>query len=389
MQSIISLIQPLYTALGAGEVNTGDVWGLALCLLMLVGALVLTVDGKSDVTKIEKTTETEPKVVESEVVEPKVEEVVVPKVSWKERLSKGLSRSRQEVWGKLEKIFTGETLDEDTLEEIEELLYTADIGPATAAELIDALREKAKDADFKSENFRVFLKDFLYKIFEGPQSSIDSSLFNFNPSETFKKPKVIMVVGVNGAGKTTTIGKLATKLTGQGAKVVVGACDTFRAAAVDQLAVWCERAGAEMIRAKEGSNPSGVGYQALETAINSGADYCILDTAGRLHTKGNLMEELAKSKRVLTKLDADAPDHVLLVIDAITGQNALRQAEEFHQTLGLTGLIFTKCDGSSKAGAAVGIVKKLEVPITYIGVGENVEDLDQFKADEYLDSLLS
>ena len=204
-----------------------------------------------------------------------------------------------------------------------------------------------------------------------------------------KKPKVIMVVGVNGAGKTTTIGKLATKLTSQGAKVVVGACDTFRAAAVDQLAVWCERSGATMIRAKEGSNPSGVGYQALEEAIKEQADYCILDTAGRLHTKGNLMDELAKSKRVLTKLDDAAPHHVLLVIDAITGQNALRQAEEFHQTLGLTGLIFTKCDGSSKAGAAVGIVKKLNVPITYIGVGENVEDLNQFKSEEYLDSLLS
>ena len=402
MQSIISLIEPIYTAFGAGTPNPGDVWGLSLCLLMIVGAFVLTTDSIKIETTSKETEETLQSKAQETIVESTSEETqvaekvqdvspepVVPKVSWKDRLSKGLSRSRQEVWGKLEKIFTGETLDEDTLEEIEELLYTADIGPATAAELIEALREKAKDADFKSENFRIFLKDFLSKIFEGPQASIDSSLFTFNPGETFKKPKVIMVVGVNGAGKTTTIGKLATKLTGQGAKVVVGACDTFRAAAVDQLAVWCERAGAEMIRAKEGSNPSGVGYQALETAINSGADYCILDTAGRLHTKGNLMEELSKSKRVLSKLDQSAPDHVLLVIDAITGQNALRQAEEFHQTLGLTGLIFTKCDGSSKAGAAVGIVKKLEVPITYIGVGENVEDLNQFKADEYLDSLLS
>jgi len=398
MQSIISLIEPIYAAFGAGTPNSGDAWGLILCLLMLVGGFVLTTESTKTADQ-DKTERLESKVQEAIVdaekihVTEKEQEVtptpVAPKVSWKDRLSKGLSRSRQEVWGKLEKIFTGEVLDEDTLEEIEELLYTADIGPSTAADLIDALREKAKDADFKSENFRVFLKDFLSKIFEGPQSSIDSSLFTFNPDETFKKPKVIMVVGVNGAGKTTTIGKLATKLTGQGAKVVVGACDTFRAAAVDQLAVWCERAGAEMIRAKEGSNPSGVGYQALETAINSGADYCILDTAGRLHTKGNLMEELSKSKRVLSKLDASAPDHVLLVIDAITGQNALRQAEEFHQTLGLTGLIFTKCDGSSKAGAAVGIVKKLEVPITYIGVGENVEDLDQFKAEDYLDSLLS
>ncbi|MBH46775.1 MAG: signal recognition particle-docking protein FtsY [Halobacteriovorax sp.] len=198
-----------------------------------------------------------------------------------------------------------------------------------------------------------------------------------------------MVVGVNGAGKTTTIGKLATKLTAQGAKVVVGACDTFRAAAVDQLQVWCDRAGATMIRAKEGANPSGVGYDALQTALNEKADYCILDTAGRLHTAGNLMDELKKSKTVLQKLDASAPHHTLLVIDAITGQNALRQAEEFHKTLELNGLILTKCDGSSKAGSAVSIVSTLQVPIAYIGVGESVEDLDEFKLDDYLKALLA
>jgi fused signal recognition particle receptor len=197
-----------------------------------------------------------------------------------------------------------------------------------------------------------------------------------------------MVVGVNGAGKTTTIGKLATKLRSQGANVVVGACDTFRAAAVDQLQVWCDRAGAKMIRAKEGANPSGVGYDALLAAINDKADYCILDTAGRLHTKENLMDELSKSKNVLKKLDPNAPHQILLVIDAITGQNALRQAEEFHKTLGLTGLIFTKCDGSSKAGSAVSIVEQLKLPIAYIGVGETAEDLDIFKADDYLHALL-
>ena len=398
MQSIISQIQPLFDFLGIAEATAGDVWGLGLSIFMLaMGLLMLPSSEKEGLKKdlkdpTDKKPEAEIKVVEEKAAQRESVTVVtsdVPIVSWKERLSKGLSRSRQEVWGKLEKIFTGNSLDEETLEEVEELLYTADIGPTTAADLVEALREKAKEADFNSSEFKSFLKSFLVDIFKGPQAGLDTSLFEFKPDETFKRPRVIMVVGVNGAGKTTTIGKLATKLTTQGAKVVVGACDTFRAAAVDQLAVWCERAGAEMIRAKEGSNPSGVGYQALETAINSGADYCILDTAGRLHTKGNLMDELAKSKRVLEKLDPTAPDHVLLVIDAITGQNALRQAEEFHQTLGLTGLIFTKCDGSSKAGAAVGIVKKLEVPITYIGVGENVEDLNRFNADEYLDSLLS
>ncbi len=170
---------------------------------------------------------------------------------------------------------------------------------------------------------------------------------------------------------------------------MVGACDTFRAAAVDQLQVWCDRAGATMIRAKEGANPSGVGYDALQTALNEKADYCILDTAGRLHTAGNLMDELKKSKTVLQKLDASAPHHTLLVIDAITGQNALRQAEEFHKTLELNGLILTKCDGSSKAGSAVSIVSTLQVPIAYIGVGESVEDLDEFKLDDYLKALLA
>jgi len=219
------------------------------------------------------------------------------------------------------------------------------------------------------------------------QASLNSALTEYNPQDK-GQTKVIMVVGVNGAGKTTTIGKLATKFRAEGASVVVGACDTFRAAAVDQLQIWCDRAGATMIRAKEGSNPSGVGYDTLQAALNAKADYCILDTAGRLHTKENLMEELTKSKNVLKKLDPNAPHHILLVIDAITGQNAIRQAEEFHKALDLNALIFTKCDGSSKAGSAVSIVSQLKLPIAYIGVGESAEDLDIFNLDDYLNALL-
>ena len=188
--------------------------------------------------------------------------------------------------------------------------------------------------------------------------------------------------------KTTTVGKLATKLTGQGAKVVVGACDTFRAAATEQLQTWCDRACASMISGKENSSPTGVGYEALQTALKEKADYCILDTAGRLHTKDNLMQELIKSKNVLKKLKASAPEHIFLVLDAITGQNAIRQAQEFHKALSLTGLIFTKCDGSSKAGSAISIVGQLGVPIFYIGVGESVDDLDVFHLKEYLNALL-
>lgn len=318
-------------------------------------------------------------------VQPKAEE---KKTSWKDRLSLGLSKSRNDVWGRLGALFSGGKLSEEILEEIEEILYTADIGPKVTASLIEALETQMKKGDLKESDFKTFIKEFLKSELESIQSAgseKNSELFNFKNNGELK---VIMIVGVNGAGKTTTIGKLATKLTASGAKVVVGACDTFRAAAVDQLQVWCERANATMIRAKEGANPSGVGYDALQTAMNEKADYCILDTAGRLHTAENLMDELTKSKNVLKKLMPEAPHHILLVIDAITGQNAIRQAEEFNKALGLTGLIFTKCDGSSKAGSAVSIVKNLQVPITYIGVGENVDDLNEFVLKDYLDALV-
>lgn len=393
MNTIINLLQSLYISLGLTiNVNEGDVYGVGLVLIILI----LSIAQLPGSAKASKEITTQPKKVEE--VKSAVEETVEvikeekPKASagpsWKERLKKGLSKSSSDVWGKIGNIFTGKGLDEDTLEEVEELLYGADIGPTIATELIEVLEEEAKKDGFGESEFKHFLKDFLSSKMSGVQNNIDTELYNFNP-ENKGKTKVIMIVGVNGAGKTTTIGKLATKLTNQGAKVVVGACDTFRAAAVDQLQVWCERAGAEMVRAKEGANPSGVGYDALQSAMNMNADYCILDTAGRLHTKGNLMEELTKSKEVLKKLDDSAPHQTLLVIDAITGQNAIRQAEEFNNALKLNGLIFTKCDGSSKAGSAIGIVDKLKVPIAYIGVGEQVEDLNIFNLDEYLDALLN
>lgn len=331
--------------------------------------------------------ETKP-IAPAEPITPPIPVAVPPVtvITFTERLKKGLSRSRQEVWGKLSALFSG-GLDEEKAEALEELLYGADIGTATVAELMVEVHKKAKEGNFSEESFKTFLFDFLKAKMAPIQSKVDQGLYQFKPTEA-GLTKVIMVVGVNGAGKTTTIGKLATKLRAQGAKVVVGACDTFRAAAVDQLQVWCDRSGATMIRAKEGSNPSGVGYDALQAALNQNADYCILDTAGRLHTKENLMDELVKSKNVLKKLDPSAPHQILLVIDAITGQNAIRQAEEFHKALDLTGLIFTKCDGSSKGGSAVSIVEQLKLPITYIGVGETAEDLDIFQIDDYLKALL-
>ena len=420
MEALVGILQSVYTVLGfSTEANIGDALGVLSILYVLLSSMTHFV-GKKEVssdlkrtshdvtpsneyhaedegsraldegvepegTKEEKAAEEEPKEEPAKLAELKGE----PKVSWGQRLKRGLERSRAEVWGKLEGVFSGKQLDDDSLEEIEEILYGADIGTSTVSELIETLHEKCGSEGFGVKELKSFLHEFLKNKMEPIQKNLDGSLASFELSSVENKPKVIMVVGVNGAGKTTTIGKLATKLKNQGANVVVGACDTFRAAAVDQLQVWCDRAGVEMVRAKEGSAPSGVGYQALEQAISSKADYCILDTAGRLHTKGNLMDELKKSGDVLKKLDSGAPHQTLLVLDAITGQNALRQAEEFHKALGVSGLIFTKCDGSSKGGSAISIVQSLKVPIAFIGVGESVEDLNHFDLDDYLRALLN
>ncbi len=386
---MIGFIQAFYHVLELSiNATDGDVWGFVGIALILVGAVFMWFQpqAKEQAPKLSKQEKIEP--LKAKVEVPKVSkevEVKEAKISFADRLTKGLSKTSQGVFGKLSSLF-GKGLDSDTLDEVEELLYSADMGPATVSEIIEALQEKVKKGEFGPDDFKKFMYEFLKSKMQDVQKNVSDELFTFKGG---RGTRVIMVVGVNGAGKTTTIGKLATKLTAQGAKVVVGACDTFRAAAVDQLQVWCDRSGATMVRAKEGANPSGVGYDALQTALNEKADYCILDTAGRLHTAGNLMDELKKSKTVLQKLDETAPHHTLLVIDAITGQNALRQAEEFNKTLALTGLILTKCDGSSKAGSAVSIVSTLQVPITYIGIGESVDDLDQFKLEEYLKALLA
>ena len=369
---MIGLVQFFYDLFGIQiQANWGDVWGcLSLDFISLCALLLLL--------RTPKQSDPAP---EAEPAKPK-------EPSWKERLNQGLSRSRQEFWGKLSQAFSSKEALPDSLENIEELLYGADLGPSMVNELLQQLQEKCSSpSKFDQQDFKKFLFSFLKQRMEPVQSGLKTSLHRFDPSRR-GQTQVVMLAGVNGAGKTTTIGKLATRLAEEGASIVVGACDTFRAAAVDQLEHWCQRAGAEMVRGKEGAAPSGVGHDALQQALKMKADYCLLDTAGRLHTKSNLMDEITKCKNVLTKLHPEAPHEIILVVDAITGQNALRQAQEFHKALNLTGLILTKCDSSSKAGGAVSIVQALQCPIISIGVGEKVNDLNIFRLEEYLHALL-
>ena len=369
---MIELVQFFYDLFGIQvQANWGDVWG-GICLdITLLCALFRL---------LPSTAQSQPVAVEREQKE--------EEPSWGERLNKGLSRSRREFWGKLSHVFSSKTALLDSLEDVEELLYGADLGPTMVEELIQQLQEKcSSSAEFGKKDFKEFLFSFLKQRMEPVQFRLKTSLHGFDPSQR-GQTRVVMLTGVNGAGKTTTIGKMATRLAGEGAKIVVGACDTFRAAAVEQLEHWCQRAGVEMVRGKEGAAPSGVGHEALQRALQIQADYCLIDTAGRLHTKSHLMGEITKCKNVLTKLYSEAPHEVLLVIDAITGQNALQQAKEFDKALNLTGLVLTKCDSSSKAGGVVGIMHALQCPIVSIGVGEKVGDLNTFKLDEYLQALL-
>ncbi|MGB0453197.1 MAG: signal recognition particle-docking protein FtsY [Bacteriovoracaceae bacterium] len=392
MEALVSVVESLYQGLGLeGGANVGDVWGLIASSFIFLTTILTFVKAsgtEKSTPQIEQEKVEAPVAEEKKVEQPKAPEVpAAPKgPSWAQRLAKGLGKSRQEVWSKLGSLLSGNKLSDDILEEVEEILYSADIGPKAVSEILEILETKAKEVEITEENFKALISEYLTGKLGEFQKNIDPDLHSFKNSTG--KTKTIMIVGVNGAGKTTTIGKIASRLTTSGSKVVVGAGDTFRAAAVDQLQVWCERAGAQMIRAADGANPSGVAYETLQMALNENADFCLLDTAGRLQNNKNLMQELSKIKNVLKKLDPEAPHETWLVIDAITGQNALSQAREFNEALELSGLIFTKCDGSSKAGSAVSIVNELKVPIIYIGVGEQVEDLNKFELDEYVSALV-
>jgi fused signal recognition particle receptor len=304
-----------------------------------------------------------------------------PEPTLLERLKDSVAKTRTELSAKVEQLLTGDRpVDPQLLHELESALLSADIGVRTTKEVLAALREqvnqhKLSDAkDLKRE-----LKNQIIKILKAPAAPLSDN--------GVAAPRVLFVVGVNGTGKTTTIGKLANRLKKEGATVVLCAADTFRAAAIEQLEVWGRRAGIEVIKQKSGSDPSAVIFDALSAARGRSADVVIVDTAGRLHTKSNLMAELEKMKRTAAKLVPGAPHDVLLVLDATTGQNGLNQAREFWSHAGVTGIVLTKLDGTAKGGIVVAITRELNLPIRFVGTGEKIDDLVPFDAETYVNSL--
>ncbi len=295
------------------------------------------------------------------------------------KLFSGLARTREGIVETLQSLVGERPLDESALEDLEAALLAADLGPTLTAEVLESVRTRARREGLDASGLRQAVKEALQQALPEPAPA---------PVAPPATPHVVLVVGVNGGGKTTTVGKLAARERAAGGSVLVAAADTFRAAAIDQLQRWAERAGVEMVRQREGADPSAVVFDALRTARTRGIGRVLVDTAGRLHTKTNLMAELEKVARVAAKEIPGAPHEVLLVVDATTGQNGLQQAREFTKAAKVTGIVLTKLDGTAKGGVALGIQKQLGVPVRYVGVGEGVDDLLDFDRDAFLDGLL-
>ena len=302
----------------------------------------------------------------------------------KEKLDKGLEKTKESVFSKLTRIVAGKSkVDAEVLDDLEEVLITSDVGVQTTVKIIERIESRvAKDKFLGTSELNSILREEI------------SELLSENHSEEFqdfsipdKRPYVIMVVGVNGVGKTTTIGKLAYQLKKKGLKVVLGAADTFRAAAIEQLEIWSQRVDVPIVKQKMGSDPASVAFDTLQSATKQGADVVIIDTAGRLHNKVNLMNELGKVKKVMQKIVPDAPHEILLVLDASTGQNAIEQARQFTLATDVNALALTKLDGTAKGGVAIGVSDQFKIPVKYIGVGEGIEDLQPFNKGEFVDSL--
>jgi fused signal recognition particle receptor len=303
----------------------------------------------------------------------------------KQSLDQGLQKTNESFFGKLGKVLVGKsTVDEEVLDNLEEILVSSDVGVGTTLKIIERIQQRvARDKYLGASELDRILKEEIASLLSENQSP---DLSDFQIPEN-KKPYVIMVVGVNGVGKTTTIGKLSAQFKKTGKSVLLGAADTFRAAAVDQLILWGERVGVPVISKGMNTDPSAVAFEATREGINQGVDVIIIDTAGRLHTKVNLMEELSKIKRVIQKVIPDAPHEVLLVLDGSTGQNAVIQAREFTKATEVTALAITKLDGTAKGGVVIGISDEFKIPVKYIGVGEKVDDLQVFNKAEFVDSL--
>lgn len=306
-------------------------------------------------------------------------------MSWfrKQNLDKGLEKTKKGLFDKLSRAVAGKSkVDDDVLDGIEDALIASDVGVDTTLKIIDMLEERvARDKYMNTAELYSILKEEMMSLME-VEGKEEAPVFDFT-----KKPYVIMVVGVNGVGKTTTIGKLASNLKASGKKVMLGAADTFRAAAVDQLVIWSERAGVPIVKQKMGADPASVAYDTVKSAVAQDIDVVLIDTAGRLHNKINLMNELTKIRNVMRKVIPDAPHEVLLVLDGSTGQNAFIQAREFTKATDVTALAVTKLDGTAKGGVVLGIADQFNIPVKFIGVGEGIEDLQIFDKKAFVDSL--
>ena len=302
-----------------------------------------------------------------------------------EQLSAGLEKTKTGLFSKLARTVAGRSkVDAEVLDDLEEVLITSDVGVDTTVKIIRRIEERvARDKYMNASELQAILRDEVAALMEESDASQEHFGLEVRPGE----PYVVMVVGVNGAGKTTTIGKLAAQLVKAGLKVYIGAADTFRAAAIDQLAVWAERAGATMIRQEMGSDPASVAYDTLRSAVANGADVVLIDTAGRLHNKVGLMNELTKIRNVMAKVIPDAPHEVMLVLDGSTGQNAFEQARQFTQATHVTSLAITKLDGTAKGGVVIGISDQFRIPVRYIGIGEGIDQLRIFDRRAFVDAL--
>jgi len=310
----------------------------------------------------------------------KVEKDPEKKKSWFQKLKTGLFKSSEKISDGVKKIFVNKKLDIQTLNDLEELLIMADLGPTAAEKLTAELANEKFDKNIKPEEVR----DFLAKKIEETLEKVAIPLVLDNT----QKPIVVLVVGVNGTGKTTTIGKLAHQYSNEGKKIMIAACDTFRAAAVEQLQIWAERSNTDFVKGSQGSDAAGLAYEALQKAKSKNIDVLFIDTAGRVQNRTELMEELAKIIRVIRKLDPESPHHCLLTLDATTGQNALSQVEVFKEMAEISGLIVTKLDGSAKGGILLSLAEKFRLPVHAIGIGEKIEDLQSFEAKEFAESLM-